>query len=305
MDARIVRVAVCFLLPVTAALLLSGCGGGSGDIKNGAPSPSGGCSSSSPSSNGSTAPSPLAGIWTGVDSVSGSEVTGLIDASGNFDFIRTGTSSVPGDNAQFSGAATVSGSSFCGNMQGFENLGSGYAFNTSNATHGTGVVSGTVQAESSIDASYTFTPDGGTLVNGQLNPLTYTSPYTGSSSLSVIAGTYTYTDPTSGEVTTLAISSGSGTDSVEGTVYAPASDSSCEVTGSVSFTTGSYDVYSIMLTYSSCTTGPYSVLQNVTLSGLAMLNNTSSSNSPTLLAGLSGQASGGTYYGVVYSLQAE
>src|ERR1700716_1108994 len=108
------------------AFLLTSCGGSS--TVGGGPPPS------------STSPG---GIWHGTESVSGLQVTGLVDESGNFHFLR-------GDGVQYVGAATVSAASLTANLEGIVPVGFVFA---DGSHHGTGSITATLQARKTITAS--------------------------------------------------------------------------------------------------------------------------------------------------------
>jgi hypothetical protein len=97
------------------AFVLSSCGGGNSAVIGG---------------GGGTTTATAGGIWLGTESVSGLQVTGLVDESGNFHFLR-------GDNVQYVGTAVVSGTSLTANIQGIVPVGFTFA---DGSHHGTGSI---------------------------------------------------------------------------------------------------------------------------------------------------------------------
>ncbi len=232
------------------------------------------------------------------------QVTGLIDANGDFDMIRNGTSGNPGDNAQFVGTATASGNSFpATNFQGFAPFGSEFQ---DGSTHGTGSVSGTLSSSPSvISATYTFTTDMDNSLpppgTGTLSLTLQTTLTSSGSSLSAIGENFT--DPNDAN-TYIDVSSTNG--AITGQADAGSSNpGTCTLSGQASILNASYDVYGIQLTFSGCT-GSYASMSsgsNATLSGLATLEPAAGSTPATLLVGVSGQSPGSTYNAFVFSVQ--
>ncbi len=218
---------VCSLLFMFAA---AGCGGGDGGSLVTTASPG--------------------GIWSGTDSATGLVVKGLVDESGNFHFIRT-------DLSQFVGKANTSGSSLSANFEGFTQVGKAF---DDGSTHGTGTLSGTVVARTSLALTYQFTTDGGTASSGTLN-LSYSSLYDVDSSLAAISGNYT--DQSSHD--TVSISGSGAITSQDPTTL-------CVVNGQVSVINAMYNAYDVTYGYANCT-GSAAVLNGVQFGGLATLNN--------------------------------
>jgi hypothetical protein len=244
-------------------LLLAGCGGGGSSINTGP----------------ATGQSSPGGIWQGIESVSGRPVTGIVDESGNFQFVRS-------DDLQYVGTATVSGTSLAANMDGILPL--GYAFNDS-SHHGTGTVKGTITARTSIQSNTTFTTDNNTPSAGTLN-LTFDTSYNRASALATIAGNFVdAVNKTSTAV--LSIDS-------NGVMFSQDSVSGCVLNGSVSILNASYNAYKVQFNYASCT-GDLSALNGVQFSGFATLNN-SLSPETLLVAGIG--ASGNLKYSQVLRL---
>ena len=190
------------------------------------------------------------GIWGGTDSASGLQVSGLVDESGQFHFIRS-------DLVQFVGMATTSSNSVSASFEGFAQVGTSFA---DGATHGTGTLTGTITERSALMLSYQFSTDAGTASSGTLN-LSYNSLYDLDSSLAAISGNYT--EPTTG--TTVSISG-------SGAITSQDPNTGCVVSGQVSVINSMYNAYDVTYAYSSCS-GTSAILNGVQLSGLATLNN--------------------------------
>lgn len=243
-----------------AAVALSACGGGGGGstttVQNASPG----------------------GIWQGTDSVSGLQVIGIIDESGAGHFLRA-------DGVQFVGTATTSGNSISGSIEGYTNFGTTFP---DGSTSGSGTISGTIAARSSLSGTVQFTTAGGTASSGTLD-LTFNQLYNAGSSLATIAGNYSYTTPNGVVVVTIA---------ADGTVTAQDPNTGCVVDGVVSIIDVSYNAYQVELTYSSCL-GTAGALDGIQFSGLLTYDNTVS---PAVsYAGVTGSG-GGTTYAIVYQL---
>ncbi|HYL01208.1 MAG TPA: hypothetical protein VEU78_08430 [Steroidobacteraceae bacterium] len=247
------------VLYLAVPVLLGSCGGGGG--YGGGPNPQ----NASPG-----------GIWSGTDSDSPLQVTGIIDESGNLRFIRA-------DGVQYVGTATTSGNSISAHFDAYTPFGSAFA---DGSTHETGSLSGTIDARVSITASTQSMTDKGTPSNGTL-ALTFNPLYDQASSLAAIAGNY--------------VEAGSGTAvsiGANGAIFSQDATTGCVVNGTVAIINASYDAYAVQATYASCT-GADAVLNGITFSGLATLN---TSVSPMqLIAGVTGSG-GGTTYAIVDTL---
>jgi hypothetical protein len=228
-------------LSATAVIiLLASCGGGgssssSGDTSSGPPPP---VTNASPG-----------GIWRGTESTTGLQIVGLVDESGEFQFIRS-------DDVQYVGTASVAANSISANFQGFTQLGTVFS---DNSNHGTGTVTGTVQARSSLSLTTQFKTDAGTSISGTLN-LTFDTLYNRASSLSTISGNYS-----SGNVVVTLGSNGS--------IFAQDPTTGCVLNGTVSIINATYNAYKVQFSYANCT-GQSAGLNGVQFSGLATLDNT-------------------------------
>jgi hypothetical protein len=254
-----------FLLPLSSALLMIGCDGSAVDPYASPPPPP------------PVAKASPGGIWRGTDSISGFTVVGLVDESGDFQFIRT-------DYVQYVGMASVSATNaVTSNFEGFTPP--GYQF-SDGSTHGTGTVSGPLQERTSMSLTTTFKTDAGTKSNGTLD-LTFDTQYNRSSALTTIAGNFV--NPRSGAVVTV---------SSNGTVFSQDAASGCVLNGTVAIINASYNLYRVQFSYASCTSQS-AAYNDVQFSGLATLDN--SVTPEQALVGVTGQ-SGNVKLAVVYDL---
>ena len=245
---------------IGVAFLLSSCGGG-GTI------------------GGTTPPGSTAtpgGIWHGTESVSGLQVTGLVDESGNFHFLR-------GDGVQYVGTAAVNGNALTANIEGIVPV----AFVFSDGSHhGTGSITGTLQARKTITATTKFTTDSGNASTGTLN-LTFDALYNRASSLTTLSGNFT--SPSNNVVVTV----GSN-----GALFSQDPNSGCVLNGTASVINTSYNLYKVQFDYASCA-GQAAALNGVPFTGIATLDNTVVPE--RIIAGVTGQ-SGNVTYSVVLQL---
>lgn len=179
------------------------------------------------------------GIWTGTDSITGLQVTGIADESGDFNFIRS-------DGAQYVGKATTSGNSISANFKGYDQGG----------IFGSGSLSGTITARQSIKANTSFTPNGSTQESGTLN-LTFDTLYNSGSAISTIQGAY---GDSYGDTATVYS---------DGSLFYQSAYTGCSGNGTVTVPTSQYDVYDVKITVQGCT-GVNAVLNGVAMSGLAV-----------------------------------
>ncbi len=248
------------VLSLALSVLLISCGGGGGY--------GGGGSNPQNASPG--------GIWSGADSDSPLQVTGIIDESGSLRFIRA-------DGVQYVGTAMTSGNSISANFDAYTPFGSTFA---DGSTHETGTLTGSIDARVSITASTQSMTDKGTVSKGTL-ALTFNPLYNQASSLAVIAGNYAE----AGSGTAVSIDAG-------GAIFSQDANTGCVVNGTATIVDASYDAYAVLATYASCT-GAAAVLNGITFSGLATLD---TSVSPMqLIAGVTGSG-GGVTYAIVFTL---
>jgi hypothetical protein len=241
-----------------------------------------GCNSGTDSGTSTTTPTNASatGVWSGTDSVSNLAVTAFINSAGEAEFISASGAQL------FVGTVQISGSTFDVAVDGYSNFG-GTAF-SDGSTYGVGTVTGTIVSGSTLTATLSFTTSGGTAITGNWT-LSFDAVSNSGSSLSAISGNYT--DGATGA--TVAID---GT----GDISSQDANTGCVLTGTVSTTDTSYDVYQIVYTYKNCV-GTYAALNGFQLSGLAVLN---TSISPTQLdIAVTGGAAGASY-GIVDDLNA-
>jgi hypothetical protein len=242
-----------------------------------------GCNSGSDSSTSATTTTTNAsatGVWSGTDSVSNLAVTAFINSAGEAEFISASGAQL------FVGTVQISGSTFDVAVDGYSNFG-GTAF-SDGSTYGVGTVTGTIVSGSTLTATLSFTTSGGTAITGTWT-LSFDVVSNSGSSLSAISGNYT--DGATGA--TVAID---GT----GDISSQDANTGCVLTGTVSTTDTTYDVYQLVYTYKNCV-GTYAALNGFQLSGLAVLN---TSVSPTQLDIAVTGGAAGTSYGIVDDLNA-
>jgi hypothetical protein len=216
------------------------------------------------------------GYWTGTDSVSGLNVTAVINAAGQATFIRA-------DGVQFTGVVQVAGSTLAVTVDGYTEFPNTFS---DGSVYGIGTLNGTVTSGSSISATLSFTTTDNTAISGTWS-LTYQSVSTNASSLAAISGNYT--DTVTGAVLSIT-SAGAMTESAT---------NNCVLNGSVSTTDSAYNIYQVAFTYGNCT-GTYVVLNGVQFTGLATLN-TGLSPAQLILA-VAGTSSASVQYGIVSTL---
>jgi hypothetical protein len=256
---------MAWVLPLSSALFVAGCDSSTVDPYASNPPP--------PAAKASPG-----GIWRGTDSISGFPVVGIVDESGDFQFIRT-------DYVQYVGTATVSATnSVTSTFEGFTPL--GYQF-SDGSTHGTGTVSGALKERTSMSLTTTFKTDTGTTTSNGTLDLTFDTQYNRASALTTIAGNFL--NPKSGAVVTV---------SSNGTVFSQDAASGCVLNGTVSIINASYNAYRVQFSYASCT-GQSAALNGVQFSGLATLDNAASPEEA--LVGVTGQV-GNVKLAVVYDL---
>jgi hypothetical protein len=210
------------------------------------------------------------GIWSGTDSVTGLAVTAIVNSSGESEFLRS-------DGVQFAGTAQVSGSSLAVAVDGYSNFTTTFSDGT---TTGVGTISGTVTTSTTMTVSLSFTTSGQTAITGNW-ALSYNSLSTLASSLATVSSNYT--DGTTGATVSI--------DGV-GDVNSQDATTGCVLNGTISTSDTAYDIYQISFTYKNCT-GSYAVLNNVEMTGLAVLDTGVSPQQ--LVIAVTGQSSSGSY----------
>ena len=225
---------------ICALLLLIACGGGS------------------KSSGGADAL--VGGLWTGTFTVNGVDYTAhaFSSESGEWELLETDPASSFG--AQYWGMISAAGDQLSGSFSGAV-LNQAEPF-SDGSFRGTGTASGTIQERSSITATISFTTSLGTAISGQL-ALTYDPSYEQASSLTTIAGNYTNTAAPGTDVLTI--------DDAGVLTYTDPLTTQCTATGTVTLLDSTYSVYGGEMTFSNCT-GAYTVLNGVSIQGLADLD---------------------------------
>jgi hypothetical protein len=240
----------------------------------------GACNSSdnNSSTGGDTGTQSATGIWTGTDSVSGLAVTGLIDSGGRAYFIRE-------DGVQFVGAVQVSSTTLAVSVDGYPDFDGEFS---DGSTYGIGTLSGTVATGDTLTATLAFTTNGKTSITGSWS-LTYAGLSDTASSTGAMAGTYA--DSASGATFII------GTDGAMSITNSPYG---CSLTGSVTTSDTTHDLYEVSYSYSGCT-GTYEPLNGVQFTGLGFLN---ASESPAQVIIDATGTLNGDYYGIVSTLAA-
>jgi hypothetical protein len=219
-----------------------------------------------------------AGIWVGTDSASGLNLTGIIDAAGAADFIRS-------DGTQYFGTAQVAGTALNVALDVYTQFGTQFG---DGSTFGVGMLEGTISG-SSLSGNVSFTTTDNNTVTSTWS-LTFDTLYNTASSLGDISGNYMDTstdDPVSGAAVTI-----SGT----GAMTAQSSSSGCVLNGQISTVDTSNDAYAVSYTLGNCA-GSAAVLNGVAFSGLALLN--PGASPAQVLVGVRGQGTNGSNYGIV------
>ena len=234
----------------------------------------GGSDSSTSSSSGTTVQNAsVGGIWTGTESDSGLQITGVVDEQGEFHFIRS-------DGVQYVGTAATSSNTVTANFDGYTPLTTTWP---DGSVHGKGTLSGTVKQRSSISVSDQFTTDKGLMSSGTI-ALTFDSVYTQGSSLASFSGNWK--DASSGDV--ISVTSG-------GVVSWQDPNTGCIGNGTVSIVNSSYNLYRVTFSYANCQ-GPAAVMNGAQFSGLGTLY-----TSTQFILGATGSTASATY-SVVFTL---
>jgi hypothetical protein len=194
--------------------------------------------------------------------MSGLAVVGLVDETGDADFIRA-------DNAQFIGQVATSDNSIYASGGAYAQYDTPFA---DGSTHGTWSLNGTLQERQSISASTQLTTDAGTVTSGTMD-LTFDTLYDQPSSTGAVAGMYL---DSQAEGFPIFIDT-------DGSIQQ--SELICQTGGHISVIDPSYNLYRIQLS-TRCDNG-----SNSSISGLATLDN--SASPPHLLIGSSGGGAAG------------
>jgi len=192
---------------------------------------------------------PPGGIWQGTDPLTNLALYGIVTEAGAFSFLRS-------DGAQYYGTLATSGNNISGTFTGVPPIGKKFA---DGSTRGTGTVSGTIQARTSISAAYSFTTANGKGSSGS-GRLAFNSLYFDESSLATIAGNY-------------ADSFGNSVISVDssGVVFDQQLATGCVLNGQISIINTAYNAYQVQYTFASCL-GSYAILNGTTATGLGVFD---------------------------------
>ena len=257
-----------FVVIVTGSVILSGCGGGSG---------------SGPSGSGYSDETPtqaLAGVWSGTDASTGLALNGIIDESGYFHFVRA-------DGVQYVGTASATSNSLSANFDGYQPVGQTFA---DGSTSGSGSISGSLLARTSMQLTDQFVTASGSSTNGSVSLTFENWSYVGVGGASLTAISGNYTDQSSGDVVSITSA---------GDVTWQDATTGCVGNGTVSVTNPNNSVYQVQFTYANCQ-GQYASLNGGQFTGLAALN---TSVSPIqAIVGVTGQATGEPMYALAFTL---
>lgn len=208
-----------------------------------------GCNSSSTNDSGTTTDQSAIGVWSGTDTTTGLTLVAIINSAGQATFIRS-------DGVQFDGTVSVSGSTLVATVTGYTNFNQTFS---DGSTYGIGTLNGTVSTATSLAATLTFTTNDNTSQSGNWS-LSFEGLSNAASSAGAVQGNYT--DAATGA--TLSITS-------SGEMTEQNTTTGCVLTGSITTTDTSLNVYQVSYTLADCT-GAYAALNGVQFSGLAYLD---------------------------------
>jgi hypothetical protein len=217
-------------------LLLPGCGGGGGDGDGDGPA---------------VPNAAVGGLWSGTTIIANQgtfELVGLVAENGTAFFLQE-------DGVMYWGTVRSSGSAITSTVTGAGTLGTTL---WDGSASGSGSVTGTIAARTSVSGSSVFTTSLGGRATSTI-ALSYEVGYEDDSSLQLISGNYV--DLFGFYAGVLSISS-------NGTLFLQDPISGCVVNGRVSIINPAYNAYNISFSYSNCT-GLDSALNGVTFIGLA------------------------------------
>jgi len=231
------------------------------------------------------------GIFKGTDS-SGNAVTAIIDTSYSAVFISASKNSA-GQllYTQYTGIVAGLQSTIDGTLHGYPQALQTFA---DGSNFGIGTLGGLVTTSKSLSGTFSFTTTANS-TSTTVWTLVYDSIYDTGGSLSAIAGNYsdaTLDDPSSGATVSITAS---------GAMTAQAPATGCALTGQISASSESKDIYPVTLSYASCT-GTAAALNSISFSGLAVLDTTVSPAQVTIA--VTGESAKQTNYGVVMALTA-
>jgi hypothetical protein len=233
------------------------------------------------------------GIWTGTDNTTGLALMGIVNTQGQANptgqavFFRA-------DGQQYTGAVTALQNNISGSLQSYSQAGTTFP---DGSTFGVGALGGTVTTEGSLDGTFTLTTLNKTQTTTTWS-LVYDKIYTNPSSLGAIAGTYTdasTNDPSYGATVTI------GSGGAISVATPPASG--CVLSGQVTVSDATYNIYTISLSYTGCgSSTPQAVLNGIHFTGVGTIDNTITPNQ--VLIAVTGISSKQISYGLVMTLQA-
>jgi hypothetical protein len=248
---------LCVLTTAWAVPLLSGCNGLAAFLNP--------TSTTLPTGNQTAV-----GVWSGSDSFTGLTVTAIVSSTGQAAFLRS-------DGVQFVGTVAMTGTDISVSVTGYANFGTTFSDGTST---GSGTVSGTISSGSSMTVTLNFTTSGNFSMTGNWT-LSFDALTNNGSSIGAVSANY------SDSATGIALS----IDGL-GDVNSQDPTTGCVLNGTISTADTTFDIYQIDFTLKSCT-GAYAVLNDVELSGLAVLN---TDVSPTqLVVAVTGNSSRGQF----------
>jgi hypothetical protein len=249
------------------------------------------CHGSSSSNTATDQQNPF-GIFTGTDS-SGDAVTAIIDTGYSAIFISASKNSA-GQlvYTQYTGLLVPSLQySVNGTLHGYPQPLQTFA---DGSNFGIGTLGGVVTTNTDLSGTFSFTTISNT-TSTTVWTLSFDSIYTTAGTLSAIAGNYadaTLDDPSDGATVSITAS---------GAITAQAPATGCALTGTISASSESNDIYPVTLSYASCS-GTSSVLNSIQFTGFAVLNTAVSPTAVTIA--VTGESATQINYGVVMALTA-
>jgi hypothetical protein len=248
------------------------------------------CHGSGSSNTATDQQSPF-GIFTGTDS-SGDAVTAIINTGYSAVFISASKNSA-GQlvYTQYTGLVASLQSTIDGTLHGYPQALQAFA---DGSNFGVGTLGGLVTTNTSLSGTFSFTTTDNS-TSTTVWTLVFDPIYTTAGNLSAIAGNYsdaTLDDPSSGATVSITAS---------GAMTAQAPATGCALTGQISASADNNDIYSVTLSYASCS-GASAALNSIKFTGFAILDTTISPAEVTVA--VTGESSSQTNYGVVMALAA-
>lgn len=251
------------------------------------------CHGSSSSNTATDQQNPF-GIFTGTDSA-GNAVTAIIDTGYSAVFISASKNSA-GQlvYTQYTGLLSASALQYSinGTLHGYPQALQTFA---DGSNFGIGTLGGVVTTNTDLSGTFQFTTTPYNTTSTTVWTLTFDSIYATPGTLSAIAGNYadaTLDDPSAGATVSI---------TAAGAITAQAPATGCALTGQISASSESNDIYPVTLSYASCS-GTSSVLNSIQFTGFAILNTTVSPTAVTVA--VTGESTKQVNYGVVMALTA-